>query len=520
MFSQGQFFLQCSFEERALPKAAGFRWDSARKFWYTPDSAVAVKLRDYGTESAKHQIDRLLVTVSPWTTPLPHPPEGLSLLPHQIPSILFSLERNRSYLGLDPGLGKTIIAARIAAALGRLVVYICPPFLTRNVEEEFRKWAPGTRVARYGTTPHSLGVQVLIVPDSIILRPQTKIDIEKFISNSKDPVLFVDEAHRYKNEYTKRTLSLFGARSRDGSVIPGIVDLFPRQIYMSGTPVPNRPMELYPILSKVAPETIDFMNKFEYGKKYCAGYRNQFGWDFLGASNVPELARRVIAPTGPFMLRLRKELLDLPPKLEEVFIISEDMSPRLAEMNMRLEEDYDSAEDIIKHQIATSVGKNADELPIATYRRILGYEKLDAACEYISSLLDETDESILVFAFHKDAIAGLVRRLDEYHPLCITGATPMGERHELVKQFQNDSSRRLMIGNYLAMGTGFTLTKATRVIFVEFSYVPGENDQASDRAHRIGQKGSVLVQYMVYADSIDKKVIETLLRKRKTTQQI
>ncbi len=78
----------------------------------------------------------------------------------------------------------------------------------------------------------------------------------------------------------------------------------------------------------------------------------------------------------------------------------------------------------------------------------------------------------------------------------------------------------MLIGNYLAMGIGFTLTKATRGLFVEFSWVPGENEQAGDRMHRIGQTGSVHIQYMVYKNSIDKKVIEALLRKRKATNII
>jgi SNF2 family DNA or RNA helicase len=77
-----------------------------------------------------------------------------------------------------------------------------------------------------------------------------------------------------------------------------------------------------------------------------------------------------------------------------------------------------------------------------------------------------------------------------------------------------------VIGNYKAMGVGFTLTRATRVIFVEYSWNPAENEQAADRAHRIGQTETVFVQYMVYKDSVDKKVIERILKKREGSRHI
>ncbi len=96
----------------------------------------------------------------------------------------------------------------------------------------------------------------------------------------------------------------------------------------------------------------------------------------------------------------------------------------------------------------------------------------------------------------------------------ITGDVLKAKRQPLVDEFQKNPKRRLLIGNIEACGLGFTLTKATRVLFVEFSWVDGQNGQASDRAHRIGQNQSVLVQYVVLKDSFDRQRMETLLRKR------
>lgn len=502
----GFYACRCEYIEREIPRKAGFRWDAARKIWSTPSAAAAARLREYADELAKKQIDRSALVVSPWRGPLPTAPEGRELKPFQVEALLFALGRNRAYLGLDPGLGKTIVAAMLAQAIGGPVVYICPPFLARNVEEEFATWAPSLRVARYGAEHDPADpCDVLIVPDSVIARENVA---HAAIDFGADGTLIVDEAHRFKNSDAKRSNVLYLL----------LIDKFTRVYFMSGTPMPNRPMELYPVLKWLAPGTIDDMTQFDFGRRYCAGHHNGFGWDFSGFSNMKELAARVIAPSGPFMLRMKKKLLDLPPKLEELVVLGAGMSATLVKMNSGLLEKF-SPEDLMARALATAKN-DGEELHLATYRRLLGVEKVAASVEYLKSILEETSESVLIFAVHKDVIRALEQAFSDYRPFVITGETPMAKRHEQVKEFQLDPRRRVFIGNIQAMGVGFTLTKATRVVFVEFSWVPGENDQASDRAHRIGQREPVLVQYLVFKNSIDKAVVETLLGKRKSMAHI
>lgn len=497
------FIFRCGYADREIPKANGFRWSTDLKVWYTSDLSVAAKLRDYAVDEAKTKLGEVFLQKTPWSLPLPALPDGLTLLPHQALAIRFALERNRCYLGLDPGLGKTICAAVIASALKRSVVYVTPPFLVGNVKAEFEKWAPE--------------VDLRIIRDSMLTSEPTKStrkEIEDFIQEVPH-VLFVDEAHRFKNAEAKRTQALFGHKRKAAAPITGLASYFKRQVYLSGTPMPNRPIELYPVLSAIAPETIGFMNQFEFGRRYCAGHKSQWGWDFSGASNMAELRDRVIHPLGPFMLRMKKDLLDLPPKTEELFVVSEGMSPALAKMDKLI-----GWEDLMKEQIAEEQEDPKEYLHLMTYRRLLGQEKARLAVPYLKSLLEETEENILVFAYHKDVIAYLEEELGEWQPIVITGETPVDRRQNMVKEFQEQGTKRLIIGNYLAMGVGFTVTKATRVVFIEFDWVPGVNDQAADRTHRIGQKNSVLVQYVVYKDSVDKVVIETLLRKRKALQYV
>jgi SWI/SNF-related matrix-associated actin-dependent regulator 1 of chromatin subfamily A len=157
---------------------------------------------------------------------------------------------------------------------------------------------------------------------------------------------------------------------------------------------------------------------------------------------------------------------------------------------------------------------------VATYRKELGMAKLPHAVTIIKSILEETDESILVFAIHREVTRGLVEALEKYSPLGISGDTPVDRRQEIVREFQENPKRRLFVGNVQAAGVGFTLTKATRVLFVEASWTPADNDQASDRAHRVGQTDNVYVQYLVFKNSIDRSVMETIFSKKRVTAHI
>lgn len=512
VFTGKVFVCRCSFEERHHPREAGFRWHPERKVWYTTSHGIASRLVEFADVNAKREIQRVLLTNRDWTGAIPVP-TGLTPKDFQINlAVPFALARNRSYLALDPGLGKTICAALIRNAMadryGTKTLYICPPFLLGNVEEELRKWGMwAPTIGRVGRDD-VIGADIVLVPDSLLTRESVQREIEELFTYWRylgvHVVMFVDEAHRFKNGGAGRTKALFD------HFTPHVNRPEDRLVYLSGTPMPNRPMELYPVLSNSAPETIGFMSKFEFGRRYCAGYRGQWGWDFTGASNVQELAGKIV---GTFMLRLRKKdvLPELPPKTEELVFIDDELPPVLSELNKRILARY-SPEDLMK-------GKVGEE-HVATYRRKLGIAKAKPAANYIKFLLEQGDESLLVFAHHREVIAELERTLKPYHPLVITGSVDKDERFRLAKLYQESEKHRLLILNIAAGGVGFNLTKATRVIFAEFSWVPGENDQAIDRAHRIGQTDRVLAQYLVHRNSIDRDVMEVVLRKKEITQHV
>lgn len=150
---------------------------------------------------------------------------------------------------------------------------------------------------------------------------------------------------------------------------------------------------------------------------------------------------------------------------------------------------------------------------LAAVRHETALAKIPAAIEYIQDVL-ETQDKVIVFAHHRDVIDELVKGLYGHGVVTITGATETEERQRAAEAFQNDPNTRIIIGSIGAMGTGFTLTASSYVVFVEQSYVPAEMSQAEDRAHRIGQLESVMVDILVTDGSVDANMMQTVLAKQ------
>jgi len=110
--------------------------------------------------------------------------------------------------------------------------------------------------------------------------------------------------------------------------------------------------------------------------------------------------------------------------------------------------------------------------------------------------------------------------LSEYKPVCITGDMSTDERQQAVDNFQNNDNCRVFIGSITAAGVGITLTAASTVIFAELDWVPGNLTQAEDRCHRIGQHDSVLVQHIIYENSVDAYLAQKIVAKQDIIEQV
>lgn len=438
-------------------------------------SEYSVKLKK--PESPAFQVPRAL-----W-------PEGLTPFPFQLEGLVFLIARlskhRAAYLAADPGLGKTISACLLTSAYRRSlatkplkICYVCPPSLTANVQAEFEKWG------------HKNNMPIIVVDSKLAKATPIRADLA-----------FVDEAHRFKNEKTYRTQGLLKLLSD-----------VPHVVFLSGTPTPNnRPVELWTILKHFAPDV--FGTQFwPYGKRYCGAHQVEIGhgrkrWQFDGFTNRAAFKKRLF---DSFMCRQKKTLLDLPEKREGLLTVGETIPPILGKLEQKVLDTY-TKEDLYTGKFIVQAGKT--DLHLGEYMRMLGQEKLKHVLPFLEHLLLDTKENIIIFAHHRAVIESLSVALANFQPIVIAGHVPTKARHGLVQRFQSGKTR-VAIMNIVAGGIGWNMTRADRVLFVEFSWRDGDNEQGGDRAHRIGRKNPVLVQYVVLKDSFDAKRMSIVLRKR------
>lgn len=299
-----------------------------------------------------------------------------------------------------------------------------------------------------------------------------------------------------------------------------------RVLAITGTPILNRPIELFNILKYLLPT--GFPNKFKFAKRYCDAKQTHFGWDFSGASNLEELNRKL---RSAIMLRRSKAevLKDLPAKRRQIIELDLDKgASRVLRAQQRIltgieaflgkdtreidENDYDS---IVK---SLNSGKNIPFEEMSNARLALAMQKLPLVCDFIENAL-ESEEKIIVFCRHRVLIEELKNHFGEI-VVTLTGDSSMDCRQAAVTRFQNDSDIKLFIGNIQAAGVGVTLTAAKLVIFAELDWSPGVVTQAEDRAHRIGTKENILIQHLVVRNSLDALMCRHLIRKQEIIEKL
>lgn len=471
--------------ERGLPLAHGFWFNPEIKSWVTNSLKSAFSMVHYATPETIKFLSRLTIQKIPLENFEVKYPPHLKPYPFQLDAVKFSAAQNRSLLHIDAGCGKSAIAAMLSASLNVHPLVIAPPFLKATLEKEFKTWAPN-------------------ISPAFLSDMQLNKDIAQRLLKTRsmgDSLLIVDECHRMKSLNAARTRALFKI----------FVKRFKRVVFMSGTPMPNRPIELFPILSHCAPEIIDFSDEHEFALKYCNAYQGAFGWDYTGASNTDILFQKM---RDSFSFRVRKEdvLKDLPERIESILILDKKEPPKMAAFSQKIIHDLKEGSESIEALI-----KNPKS---STYRKELGIFKAPIVAE-IARELCEGGEPLLVFAHHKDVVSKLCEKLSDFTPLKIDGSVPVSERQKIVEEFQKEKSpHKILILNIQAGGVGFTLTKAARVLFAESSWVPAENSQAIDRAHRIGQTRGVIAYHCVLPNTLDAFILSSILTKTKTLNQM
>lgn len=425
---------------------------------------------------------------------IPCPP-GLSYLPYQEEGIAFGCDKTAVLFGDEMGLGKTIQAIGWLNCHPEIetCLVVCPASLKINWARELDKWLI------------SPCIDVTIINYDML----HKTDLSK----SYD-VCILDEAHYIKNNKARRSQLCRLIRAT-------------HRIALTGTPILNRPIELWNVLHWLDQACWPTSSYMPYAIRYCGAFQRQIWvrgggkrrvWMMDGASNLDELR----ALLRPLMIRRLKAdvLTDLPAKRRQIIELpaiglSADLRRRLRDGLQQIRDlEVKYRDDVQKLESSLQVAWSR----MAEVRHEAGLAKVQMALELIQDAIDSSGKVVL-FAHHRDVIDQLQEALVDYRPAVITGETPLVNRQIAVDMFQRDPGVKVFIGQIQAAGVGITLTAASHVIFVELDWTPGMVSQAEDRCHRIGQKESVLVQHLALEDSIDVHMAKALVRKQSTIER-
>lgn len=401
-----------------------------------------------------------------------------------------------SLLADDMGLGKTIQALWYLKEHPdiRPVIIVTPAHLKWHWEGEAKDKTNLRAAVLEGNKPYSLrfatAKSIIIVNYDILSKW-----VETLLKLNPKCVIW-DEAHFIKNRNAKRTQAL-----------RLLIKNVPHRIAISGTPLLQRPAELFPTINALWPE--EFPSFFSFAQRYCKPVYKRWGWEYKGAGHLDELHRRL---TRCGMIRRRKEdvLPDLPPKQRTVVPVTIPM------------EEYTEAEkNFIKWLSKKSVekarkAKSAEQITQMGYlKRLAAAEKLPFVVQWIEAFLEQTDRKLVVYGIHKAVVRGLYKEF-KHLAVILDGSSNKRERRNAVQDFQTKKRIRLFIGNIQAAGTGITLTAASNLLFAELDWVPGNHIQAEDRIHRIGQKGNAEITYLVARNTIEEKLCRIIQKKQET----
>ena len=325
-----------------------------------------------------------------------------------------------------------------------------------------------------------------------------------FLKKLKPKTIILDEAHYTKNSKAIRT-----------KAVQALCKNVPHIIAISGTPIVNRPKEIYNTLKILDP--IKWKYYVSFAEKYC-DRKFAFwggGWDDNGCSN-PKTLGKLLRRTC-MIRRLKKDVLkELPPKTRVVIPLPLSNPKEY----IRAESDFAGwLKETAPEKVAGAM-KAMQLVKVGALLTLAAQLKMKSVITWIGDFLEETDEKLVLFAEHKIIIKELY---DHYSKISVVldGSTPQNKRKNVVEQFNDNKKTKIFIGNIIAAGTVISL-KASTLAFIEMNPVPGNHTQAEDRIHGIGRgtKKNALIYYLVTKGTIESDLCKIIQHKAKVISAI
>ena len=454
------------------------------------------------------------------------------LFEHQKTGITFLEKKKKAILADEMGLGKT---RQAILAAGKMTLVVCPASLKINWKREIEMIYPENTIQVIDSKSDVYAEFDWFIINYDILEKRIE-QIEKLIEVGKIKTIVLDEAHYIKGKSIRATVVIGGKvkKKSTGEVrkFEGLANKVENVYCLTGTPLLNRPIELFNLLTAIGHPLGGYGKRSAFARKFCGAFMRQIFarggrpiWimDESGSSNLGELRGEL---DGWILRRKKKEVLDLPEKI---------ISVMETEMSREAKKDYDNAWDnyieFVKENPMPE--QNIDNIILARHlveiqklKQVASRWKVNRMVEDIRNATEQGEKVIVFSQYTKtiEMIAEEVRTGNKLNPgiktVTLTGADDMNERQLAVDSFQNEEDTKVFVGNIKAAGVGLNLTAASIVMFADLDWTPETHRQAEDRAHRIGQGGTVNVYYYVATGTIEEDIIAVLNKKKNVMDQI
>ena len=410
------------------------------------------------------------------------------------------------------GLGKSIqsIVAALESGAKKILV-VCPSSAKINWKREINTFCKDTAIVEGKKWEEAkftiINFDILknfhtLVEGRRQLTEEEILALNRTLANANFDLAIIDEAHNLKNNDSIR-----------GKIIAELSVKYkiPKVWLLTGTPVANRPMDYFNLLKIIKSPLTE--NWKHFAVRYCAGkqffktlksgQKKQI-WITDGASNLEELANKT---KNIILRRMKTDVMDMPDKV---------ITPMYYELDAKGRRQYEELWEEYLEKRLLEGKKNGnlqkDLVELVLLRQFIAAQAIPYTIEMAESAI-EMGRKVIIFTNFNEEQEILARHFGKI-AVRHNGSMSTKAKQNSVDEFQNNPKIKVFIGNEKSAGVAITLTEATVVIFNSFDWVTGNNEQAEDRAYRIGQKNDVNIYYQLFIDTISTRMWEVLKNKK------
>lgn len=451
-----------------------------------------------------------------------------NLYEHQIDVLRYGIIKNSFLLGDEMGLGKTLsiinygLYRKYNYHYKHCLVVAGINGLKYNWYYEIKRYVTtdtgyilGAREDKKGNLKTSGTKTILADLDNIdnindyflitniesIRNDKILVRIIELIKSGEINMIVLDEAQVIKSNNSKQTKNFLLLKPQT-------------KILATGTPIMNNPLDLWPMLKWLGQEDHNF---YQFKNFHCVmgGFKN---YQIIDYKHLDELQKKV---NNIMLRRLRKDVLDLPDKI---------YTTEFLEMSNSQRKIYEDIKQNIVEWLKAETSKNLNSILVKLIRlrqatadtsivsEIQEAVKFDRLKD-IAEELYKNNKKFIVYSNWTTVINKAYSLLKPYNPSLITGEVDEVSRELEIAMFR-DGDNFCILGTVGALGTGYTLTEAEVIIFLDSPWNNAKKEQAIDRAYRIGQKNNLTVITLVCKDTIDEKIEELIYSKKLTSDCI